>query len=142
MKKISVLMCLILFGVIVIGCQKNNNNEVVEKKSEVISTHVNEVSADAQFESNIGLASEQPVFDSNGNKIGKKLYVDSSKELLTKESITEFYEFVKETKIDYKEIIISMGNNEALQIYVNQDIEVWYCTVNENLGLTKIKQIY
>lgn len=140
MKKVCIVMCLILSAIIVIGCE--NSEDISKKDSKTISTYAEEVSADAQFESNIGLASEQPVFDANGNKIGKRLYVDSSKEVLNKSSITEFYDFVKETGVNYKEIIISMGNDEALQIVLEKDIEVWYCTISENIDLTKIKQIY
>lgn len=140
MKKICIVICLILSGIIVVGCEKAE--DISKKDSKAISTYAEEVSADAQFESNIGLASEQPVFDANGNKIGKRLYVDSSKELLTKESIEEFYNYIKDSDVNYEEIIISMGSSEALQIVLQKDIEVWYCSITENIDLTKIKQIY
>lgn len=140
MKKVCIVICLILSGIIVVGCK--NTEDVSKKDSKVISSYAEEISADAQFDSNIGLASEQPVFDSNGNKIGKRLYVDSSKELLTKESIEEFYNYIKDINVNYEEIIISMGNSEALQIVLQKDIEVWYCSITENIELTKIKQIY
>lgn len=136
-KKTIGLMCVISLGVMVSGCKSNNVNQ---DDLETIYTYVNEVSADAQFDSNIGLASEQPLFDENSQKIGKRLFVDSSKELLNKESIEEFYDYVVKIGVDYEEIVISIGDEEAIQIFL-KDNEVWYCSINENMELTKIKKI-
>lgn len=136
-KKTIGLMCVISLGVMVSGCKSNNVNQ---DDLETIYTYVNEVSADAQFDSNIGLASEQPLFDENSQKIGKRLFVDSSKELLNKESIEEFYDYVVNIGVDYEEIVISIGDEEAVQIFL-KDNEVWYCSINENMELTKIKKI-
>ena len=136
-KKTIGLMCVISLGAMVSGCKSNNVNQ---DDLETIYTYVNEVSADAQFDSNIGLASEQPLFDENSQKIGKRLFVDSSKELLNKESIEEFYDYVVNIGIDYEEIVISIGDEEAVQIFL-KDNEVWYCSINENMELTKIKKI-
>lgn len=136
-KKTIGLMCVISLGVMVSGCKSNNVNQ---DDLETIYTYVNEVSADAQFDSNIGLASEQPLFDENSQKIGKRLFVDSSKELLNKESIEEFYDYVVNIGVDYEEIVISIGDEEAIQIFL-EDNEVWYCSINENMELTKIKKI-
>lgn len=136
-KKTIGLMCVISLGVMVSGCKSNNVNQ---DDLETIYTYVNEVSADAQFDSNIGLASEQPLFDENSQKIGKRLFVDSSKELLNKESIEEFYDYVVNIGVDYEEIVISIGDEEAIQIFL-KDNEVWYCSINENMELTKIKKI-
>lgn len=140
MKKITVsLICGISLGLFISGCEKVEN--VSQDDSETIYTYVNEVSADAQFNSNIGLASEQPVFDENSQKIGKRLYVDSYKELINEESIKEFYEYIIDVGVDYEEIVISMGNNEAIQVFLKSD-EVWYCSINDNMEITKIKKIY
>lgn len=136
-KKTIGLMCVISLGVMVSGCKSNNVNQ---DDLETIYTYVNEVSADAQFDSNIGLASEQPLFDENSQKIGKRLFVDSSKELLNKESIEEFYDYVVKIGVDYEEIVISIGDEEAIQIFL-KDNEVWYCSINEDMELTKIKKI-
>lgn len=136
-KKTIGLMCVISLGAMVSGCKSNNVNQ---DDLETIYTYVNEVSADAQFDSNIGLASEQPLFDENSQKIGKRLFVDSSKELLNKESIEEFYDYVVNIGVDYEEIVISIGDEEAIQIFL-KDNEVWYCSINENMELTKIKKI-
>lgn len=136
-KKTIGLMCVISLGVMVSGCKSNNVNQ---DDLETIYTYVNEVSADAQFDSNIGLASEQPLFDENSQKIGKRLFVDSSKELLNKESIEEFYDYVVNIGVDYEEIVISIGDEEAIQIFL-KDNEVWYCSINEDMELTKIKKI-
>ena len=136
-KKTIGLMCVISLGAMVSGCKSNNVNQ---DDLETIYTYVNEVSADAQFDSNIGLASEQPLFDENSQKIGKRLFVDSSKELLNKESIEEFYDYVVNIGVDYEEIVISIGDEEAIQIFL-KDNEVWYCSINENIELTKIKKI-
>lgn len=136
-KKTIGLMCVISLGAMVSGCKSNNVNQ---DDLETIYTYVNEVSADAQFDSNIGLASEQPLFDENSQKIGKRLFVDSSKELLNKESIEEFYDYVVKIGVDYEEIVISIGDEEAIQIFL-KDNEVWYCSINEDMELTKIKKI-
>lgn len=136
-KKTIGLMCVISLGAMVSGCKSNNVNQ---DDLETIYTYVNEVSADAQFDSNIGLASEQPLFDENSQKIGKRLFVDSSKELLNKESIEEFYDYVVNIGVDYEEIVISIGDEEAIQIFL-KDNEVWYCSINEDMELTKIKKI-
>lgn len=138
-KKIIGLICGISLGIMLVGCEKQEN--MSKDDSETIYTYVNEVSADAQFNSNIGLASEQPIFDENSQKIGKRLYVDSSKDLLNEESIKEFYEYIVNIGVDYEEIVISIGNNEAIQILL-KDNEAWHCSINENMELTKIKKIY
>ena len=138
-KKVIGIMCGISLGVVLTGCEANEN--VSRDEAETIYTYVNEVSADAQFDSNIGLASEQPVFDENSQKIGKRLFVDSSKEVLDKESIEEFYKYIVSVGVEYEEIVIQIRKNEAIQI-VLKDNEAWYCNINENMELTKIKKIY
>lgn len=133
----------ILFGlglsIVITGCEK----EIASTTSneETLYTYVAESSADAQFESSIGTVAEQPILDKDNKQIGKRLYVDSSRELITKESAEEFYNYVKSLEIDYEEIIISIGNNEAIDISLKNN-EAWYCTINENMELTKIKKLY
>ena len=129
-KKVIGIMCGISLGVVLTGCEANEN--VSRDEAETIYTYVNEVSADAQFDSNIGLASEQPVFDENSQKIGKRLFVDSSKEVLDKESIEEFYKYIVSVGVEYEEIVIQIRKNEAIQI-VLKDNEAWYCNINENM---------
>lgn len=138
MKKVLVIS--VIFGVLGVAIFAFEKGEGIEKDSETIYTYVNEVSADSQFNSDIGLATEQPVFDENSQKIGKRLFVDSSKELLTRESIKAFYDYVLSLGIDYEEIVISIDDDEAIQISLKEN-EVWYCSINEGMELTKIKKI-
>lgn len=111
-----------------------------DKNTETLYTYVDNSSDDGQFESTIGLVVEQPILDENSQKIGKRLYIDSSKELLTKDSIKEFYNKIKETIFNYDEVIVSIENNEAIQVSI-KNLNAWKCTINENMELNKIEEI-
>lgn len=114
---------------------KNTNSE-----QDTLYTYL-ESSDDTQFESNLGLASEQPILNENNERIGKRLYVDSSKELLNKDSILEFYNYIKSTNISYDEIVVSIGDNEAILASLKY-MQVWKCDINENMELTKKEKLY
>lgn len=138
-KKLVTILSGISLTLALSGCNTDKSLNT-KNDSDTLYTYVNQASADAQFDSNIGLASEQPVLDNNGQTIGKRLFVDSSKELLNKDSIIEFYTYIKNTDINYEEIIISIGNNEAIQVNLD-NYEAWYCNINDNMEITKIKKI-
>lgn len=150
-KKISMTLFGLTMMMTLTGCEKN---EVVSNRQEkeviydyAIAEENKEISADGQFESSLGLVTEQPVYDLNGNKVGKRLYVDSSKEKITEESVKKFYKEIENIKAEYNvkneynEITISIEDNKVVNISL-VDKEVWNCSINENMELKKIEKIY
>lgn len=140
MKRIVLFMCGVSVCIGLVGC--NNAKEDITEPNEAVYEYVKEISADAQFESILGLATEQPVFDDNNNKIGKRLYVESSKDKVNEETLNKFYEEISNNILSYEDIVISLDDNNAvIQVLVNEG-EVWYCTMNDNMELVKEKKLY
>lgn len=138
-RKIVGFLSIAMFGALLSGCQYSKAMNDIEGTPTI--EYVTEISADAQFDSKIGVVTEQPVYDKSGKKIGKRLFVESSKELLNEQSLKEFYAEVLNFGISYNEILISLENNEVIEVLVDKK-EVWYCTMNDEMQLTKIKKIY
>lgn len=138
-KKTIAITIALLPVLLATGCTDYSQSS--QNQREILYTYVDESSEKEQFQSSIGTVVEQPILDENSQKIKKRLYVDSSRELLTKESIVEFYNSIKDMDVNYEEIVISIGNNEAIHVSLINS-EVWYCTINDDMELTKIKKLY
>lgn len=139
-KKITMgVMATILVGSFIIGY---NNYKIANAKNTIAVKNVNlEISADGQFDSNIGEVTEQPIYNEKGEKIGKRLFVLSSKDVLNEESLKEFYNSLLSQRIMQEQIIISTGNNEGIEISL-KDKKVWYCSIADNFEVLRIKKIY
>lgn len=138
-RKIVGFLSIAMFGALLSGCQDSKAMNNTESTPTI--EYVTEISADAQFDSKIGVVTEQPVYDKSGKKIGKRLFVESSKELLNEQSLKEFYAEVLSFGISYNEILISIENNEVIEVLLDKK-EVWYCSMNDEMQLTKIKKLY
>ena len=140
-KKISVLMCALCGVTILSGCENSKNNFAIKKKEEnVLYEYVTGDSADAQLETVLGLAVEQPVFNEKNETIGKRLFVESDRDKIDKGSLIQFYSEISKYIDNYKEIVVSLNNGKAVQIFVETK-EVWYCSIDENMTLIKEKKI-
>ena len=86
MKKKIKIISLSLFSIVLLsGCNTNIKKSSLNEEENTLYEYVNEISADAQLESVIGLVTEQPIFNNDNQKIGKRLFVESNREKITKE---------------------------------------------------------
>lgn len=140
-KKISVLICALCGVVFLSGCENNKSKFTTKNLEEnVLYEYVTGNSADAQLETILGLAVEQPVFNEKNETIGKRLFVESDKDKINPNFLIQFYSEINTYINNYKEIVISLNNGKAIQIFVDTK-EVWYCSIDENMLLIKEKKI-
>lgn len=141
MKKKIKIISLSLFSIVLLsGCNTNIKKSSLNEEENTLYEYVNEISADAQFESVIGLVTEQPIFNNDNQKIGKRLFVESNREKITKELLLEFYNEISPYIFNYEEIVISLNDKEAVQILLNNK-EIWLCDIDENMKLIKKEKI-
>lgn len=141
MKKKIKIISLSLFSIVLLsGCNTNIKKSSLNEEENTLYEYVNEISADAQFESVIGLVTEQPIFNNDNQKIGKRLFVESNREKITKELLLEFYNEISPYIFNYEEIVISLNDKEAVQVLLNNK-EIWLCDIDENMKLVKKEKI-
>lgn len=141
MKKKIKIISLSLFSIVLLsGCNTNIKKSSLNEEENTLYEYVNEISADAQFESVIGLVTEQPIFNNDNQKIGKRLFVESNREKITKELLLEFYNEISPYIFNYEEIVISLNDKEAVQFLLNNK-EIWLCDIDENMKLVKKEKI-
>ena len=141
MKKKIGIISLSLFSIVLLsGCNTNIKKSSLNEEGNTLYEYVNEISADAQFESVIGLVTEQPIFNNDNQKIGKRLFVESNKEKITKGLLLEFYNEISPYVFNYEEIVISLNDKEAVQFLLNNK-EIWLCDIDENMKLVKKEKI-
>ena len=141
MKKKIKIISLCLFSIVLLsGCNTNIKKSSLNEEENTLYEYVNEISADAQFESVIGLVTEQPIFNNDNQKIGKRLFVESNREKITKELLLEFYHEISPYIFNYEEIVISLNDKEAVQVLLNNK-EIWLCDIDENMKLVKKEKI-
>lgn len=141
MKKKIKIISLSLFSIVLLsGCNTNIKKSSLNEEENTLYEYVNEISADAQLESVIGLVTEQPIFNNDNQKIGKRLFVESNREKITKELLLEFYNEISPYIFNYEEIVISLNDKEAVQFLLNNK-EIWLCDIDENMKLVKKEKI-
>lgn len=141
MKKKIGIISLSLFSIVLLsGCNTNIKKSSLNEEENTLYEYVNEISADAQFESVIGLVTEQPIFNNDNQKIGKRLFVESDKEKITKRLLLEFYNEISPCIASYEEIVIALNDKEAIQFLLNSK-EIWLCNIDENMKLVKKEKI-
>ena len=141
MKKKIKIISLSLFSIVLLsGCNTNIKKSSLNEEENTLYEYVNEISADAQFESVIGLVTEQPIFNNDNQKIGKRLFVESNREKITKELLLEFYNEISPYIFNYEEIVIALNDKEAVQVLLNNK-EIWLCDIDENMKLVKKEKI-
>lgn len=141
MKKKIGIISLSLFSILLLsGCNTNIKKTALNEEENTLYEYVNEISADAQFESVIGLVTEQPIFNNDNQKIGKRLFVESNREKITKELLLEFYNEISPYIFNYEEIVIALNDKEAIQFLLNSK-EIWLCDIDENMKLVKKEKI-
>lgn len=141
MKKKIGIISLSLFSIVLLsGCNTNIKKSSLNEEENTLYEYVNEISADAQFESVIGLVTEQPIFNNDNQKVGKRLFVESDKEKITKRLLLEFYNEISPCIASYEEIVIALNDKEAIQFLLNSK-EIWLCNIDENMKLVKKEKI-
>lgn len=136
-KKFFIFFASITSVALLSGCQ---SNELINSNNkETIYAYIDKSSKKDSFDSPIGLTTEEPIINNN-NKVGNRLYVKSSKELLTISNVKKFYETIKTETNNYQEIVVEINKTEAIQIFIPTS-EAWFCKIDENMNLIKVKQI-
>lgn len=136
-KKFFAIFASITSIALLSGCQ---SNELINSNNkETIYAYIDKSSKQESFDSPIGLITEEPIINNN-KKVGNRLYVKSSKELLTINNIKKFYETIQTETNTYQEIVVEINKNEAIQIFIPTS-EAWFCKIDKNMSLIKLKQI-
>lgn len=137
-KKIFLLLASISSVALLGGCQNSNisnsNNE------DTLYTYIDNSKKEDFLSTPIGNITEEPILNNENKKTGNRLYVKSSKELLTRENIVQFYSDLKPQKDQYQEIVVEISKTEAIQILTSNS-EAWFCRIDENMNLSKVKKI-
>ena len=96
--------------------QFNNTTHVKSSiKSEIAYIDTKNKSADAQFETNIGIFTEIPKFNEHNEKIKNVLYSNSLIQNAEDLDLTEIKNIVLESEYKYDEILIRVSNGDCIK---------------------------